>query len=506
MAAFVAMTACGGDSGNSGGDQQDGGTIRPPLPFISSVRVEGRDLPQIRQGIGGEPTNFATEVYLEGALLAGATRVTVGDIEGTIRANTENSLTFRILVPHGARLGLQPVTVTNGRGTGTLAQGITITPITAAPSGLDATGMGTDEKPYRSLSAAMSVAGAGDTILLKNGTYDQQHGDAFATPFEPNVRAGVTIKGEGAGATKLIGTGKVKCNDPTARVGLVLGADTRIESVELSNFCLGVYATTGNATLSAVSVHDNGSDGIQINGSSNVSLDTVDVHGNAATGVSIRDSATASVSGGRIFANGDFGIVSTGSMLTVSKTEIDSHFRDNAPYPPAGTGIRVTSPKFILTGSNIHGNAVGISLEGGSSSATVTDCTLENNYGIFIVGKWSLKVRGTTLRGNTHLYLNELDGTTAVDLGTGIDPGKNTFDIPIAGTAIDNRRRDSLGTKLLAPVYIAGNTWIGTPAPPAGCSTAAYNPPYNGGDPNARYNWYIQTPGICSSTGNVIIN
>lgn len=66
-----------------------------------------------------------------------------------------------------------------------------------ATTGSDATGAGTNGNPYATLFKAVGSASAGDTVHGKAGTYVQ-------SAVQVAVPVGVTIEGEGTGATKII--------------------------------------------------------------------------------------------------------------------------------------------------------------------------------------------------------------------------------------------------------------------------------------------------------------
>src|SRR5205823_6276673 len=125
--------------------------------------------------------------------------------------------------------------VTTAEGTGSFENGVTITPITAGPTGTDTAPdagtafVATDEHPVRSLAKAISLAAPGDTVFLKAGDYNHANGDDFFAPGRPdsNVPAGLTVQGEAG--TKLVGPAAVSCGTAGAAYGLVLAGDTHLE-------------------------------------------------------------------------------------------------------------------------------------------------------------------------------------------------------------------------------------------------------------------------------------
>ena len=509
--AIVAIAACGDSSPQDNATPDGGGPIIPPPPGpqVTGIAVEGG---QSRQGSGAAPTNAPTIVHVTGSKLEGVISVTVGSMRGTIVANTPTQVTFLISVPHGAPLGVQALNLTTPEGSQSFMDGVTVAPITVASTGTDAptdataASVGTDGNPLRSLAKAISLAASGDTILLKDGVYDQAGGDDYVKPGrEPNVPVGLTLRGESAGGAKLVGAGRVQCTDSTAQMGLILAGDTRIENLDLSGFCVAVYARAGTVTLRGLVVHNIGDDGIQASDAANITFDNVDVSDSGGSGAWIDGGATATFINGRFAHNSANGIYAiSANSLTVTGTEFASNgtARDHA-------GIRaefITSPASItITRANFHDNPyTAVLLNNPAASATITNSTFKNNpfLGLNVGGGEStvpVTVRGSVFSGSLNdVYLNG----APVDLGTPTSFGGNTFDTGQNDAAIANDRGSTW-----PPIFLTGNAWtgIGGQQPPTGCTTTDV--------PSAsapRRFWRIATPGSCTSattgTGNVMLN
>jgi len=357
--------ACGSDSSSGGGNPDGGSQIAPePAPSITNVAVDGSAGAQVRQGYGGVPTYAKATIHITGKFLEGAINASVGSIAGEITDSSSTTVTFTVIVPHGAPLGLQPVVVSTPRGSQSFASGVTITPITSSPAGTDGipdagtdagsagtsdaaagTPVGTDESPFRSLAKALSIASAGDTVFLRTGPYSQgTSGDAFASdPQHPNVAQGLTIKGESG--TTLVGGG-------AANYGLVLAGDARIETLDISSFHDGVVApSSGNVTLSYVTSHDNIYEGLTFGGTSNVTLESVVVSGNHGDGVSIVEGASVAFTSGHIYNSAGVGIKSTGSgTIAMTGTEVNNNSQDGIEFTGGPSNVSITS-------ANIHDHA-----------------------------------------------------------------------------------------------------------------------------------------------------
>jgi len=517
---MAAPAACGGDSSDDGThDAGADGSIfgPPPGPQITAIAVDGGN---VRQGSGGAPTNAAAVVHVTGTKLGGATSVVVaGDIQGVIVTNTPTELAFTVNVPHGAPLGVQALAVTTAEGTQSVTNGVTIVPITAAPTGADSVGdthtttAATEGNPVRSLAKAISLAAAGDTILLKNGVYDRSGGDDFAKPDSgPNVPVGLTIRGESIGGVRLVG-GKSQCGEAESRDGLVLAGATQLESLDISGFCVGIQAKVGAAHILDVAVHDNLTDGIQVAGTSEMTFENVDVSKNMS-GVSIADTAKATITNGHVSGNANWGIISSSgnyNSLAVTGTEFSANGTlggDNTFAAIKANTNKATTGIIAIVGANFHDNDVNaVVLQNVGVKATITSSTFKNNHYLALNvggqgGPATVTVRGSTFVGSLNgIYLNG----APVDLGTVASPGGNTFETcsnskDCAAVADD---RDVSP----APVPVHGNTWTGiaNQTPPTGCS--AGDVPYPAA--TQRF-WRIAHPGTCSSsttgTGNVMLN
>ncbi|WP_394829422.1 right-handed parallel beta-helix repeat-containing protein [Pendulispora albinea] len=418
-------------------------------------------------------------------------------------ASTSTELTFTLPVPHGAPIGSQPLNVTTAAGQVTIADAVTITAITAAPSGEDARDVrigstGTDERPLRSLAKAASLARAGDTIFLKDGIYDEAHGETFGAvtnaPFRvtSNVPADVTIKGESVAGTKIMGPG----SKSTGVCGLVPAGNVRIETLDISGFDFGVFLINADGAVKNVSVHA------------------------CTTGLRVEKSATETreikftLDASRVYENTSTGISSSGLPISVADTEID---HNGAGQAGGGPGIEGAGGA-TLTGVNIQDNAGygyrGVQTPSPDTPLVVTNSSFVNNslaaivlLGSSVTGSWSVKIRDSRFIDNNQVVLVNVP-FTQFDLGTENSHGMNQFTIRWNGEGIVNARNAT--SESLPPIRVFGNTWTirgdaGSAIPPSGCSNQ--NSPST---PKPPYHWRIDQPGTCLSTGkhtgNVIVN
>ncbi|WP_394827325.1 right-handed parallel beta-helix repeat-containing protein [Pendulispora albinea] len=481
--------------------QGDGGPdpigLPSALPRLTAVTVDGSAAGKVRQGYG------KVVVRLKGTLLDSITAVTVGKLPGTILDRTPTDASFAVDVPHGAPLGLQVVQLTTASGSRSYPQGVTITPITAGLTGTDTpvdggVPAGTDESPVRSMAKAVSMAAGGDTVFLRAGTYDRANGDNFVTPasggtilVDPNIPAGITLKGEGP-STKLVGPGKIGCSTGAdARIGLVLAENTRLESLSIEQFCVGVVIRVGNAALHGVTVHNHGSIGAVIVNGTSATLDSIDLHSNVSSGV--ETGGPAAFVNGRIWGNGGHGIRSSGSgSISMTGTELD---HNGASGLTAKDGLSPTPTVVTVRGARIHDNRLGgISIDEmrGSAKLIVENTQFDNNkHSLEATGGWEIQIRRSTFRtSEAHLWLY---GASLLDFGTSANRGENIFHI--AGEGFYDMRAASSAS---VPISVYGNEWYGPPRPPDGCSATSPS--------SAPRSWYISNPGTCPATGNVLVN
>ncbi|HWL85127.1 MAG TPA: right-handed parallel beta-helix repeat-containing protein [Polyangiaceae bacterium] len=537
----AAAAACGGGSSGGGGDTSDaGGTVvQEPGPRITGVAVDGSAGAKVRQGYGATPTNTAVTVRVTGDFLDGATGASVGTIAGTITASTRTSATFTILVPHGAPLGVQPVNLSTPRGLQSFAQGVTITPITSAPTGIDeAAGAsertGTDESPFRSLTKALSVAAAQDTILLEDGSYNQDNGEVFplkdpqSQDIPTNIRAGITIKGQSSAAQLVGPVAATECTGSTPWfVGLALAGDATIDTLGIQKFCTGIYATAGNVTVRDVDVHDNSYEGMNVSGTSSVMLDTATIQSNYRGGVSAYGTSTISLDNVSIQSNGPNGgpglSLGEKAVATLTNGHVSANYEGIYLY---GTGaLTVTgtdiynnktggidssssnAPVTITGGAKIHDQPTGVSFDGalvGTAQLSISGATFnDSNIDISVNDACAVKVRGTTFGGATAAaatLIRVADGDGApikLDFGTdaATDRGENYFYVAAGGYGFHDYRQSST-----VYINVYGNHWPKSPAPTAACTDI--NPA------GAPYSWFFEHIGTCNSrpyTGNVLV-
>jgi hypothetical protein len=367
---------------------------------------------QVRQGTG------TVMLDVEGKNLERVTALALGDLAVTVLSGrTSTQLSLSVNVPHGASLGTKPLVLTADGGETTFPAALVVTPLTSGPAGSDAVGVGTSDRPYRTLGKALSLAQAGDTVRLQNGTYSAATGETWpsidAGTGSGEVPAGVTVEGETAAATVLNGPGPT-AGSPNA--GLVFRADGGVAHLTLRGFAAAVYLAAG----------------------------TVVFDGTTATGNRIGlavGGGVARVMGCELTAN-EVGVLVTGTA-SVEVTSSASHdntqdgvrIGDGTPRLQArdfeasgnGRGLAAGSEASLVlerTRAN-HNRDHGLeALQGSTVSLTASDFSENAQAGVWFSGR-SLALHGTSVRANEVFGLY-IEGTPSkIDLGNFVEPGNN---------------------------------------------------------------------------------
>ncbi|MDX2004472.1 MAG: fibronectin type III domain-containing protein [Meiothermus sp.] len=210
-------------------------------PVISSYAISGYGTStQVRQGAGG------IEVTLQGQRLDTLTSARLlGAFDFTILEKTATTARLTGVVPHGLLPGPYALLALSGAGETAVADAIEITKITAAKTSQlnpsDTTGLGTPNRPFLTLTRALSAAGAGDTVLLGVGIY--KDGENWPTSTSaPNVPAGVSLEGQSNDR------GAVLLERPTSqadRVGLKFTGSGSVRNLTVRGFTGGIWLRAG---------------------------------------------------------------------------------------------------------------------------------------------------------------------------------------------------------------------------------------------------------------------
>jgi hypothetical protein len=349
----------------------------------------------------------------------------VGFAPGRERSDTK--LHLAVSVPHGTPPGARAlVTETIGYGAATLLGAIEVTYITSAPAGDDDAGDGTHDAPYRSVTKALSLAAAGDTVWLLDGRYDETTGESW--PHQPwhatfppetlpvaNVPDGVRVRGESETGVVLAGS-FIAGGMP---LGLVFAGSGRAERLTMQDFATAVVAFAGDVSLSRLELLEN-SEGVLVFLDGTVELDTSMVQASYHDGVRVTNDASLRARN-VLFDSNLWALTATGdATVELDDVYVVGSDLDGVRFFDASTGL--------LRSTVVESSALAGVLFGGRD----------------------LVLRESVLRGNGEGGVRVVGDPQVVDLGNLLELGDNVFETNVPYQLIDARaaREDLLGVAI----------------------------------------------------------
>ncbi|TVR89385.1 MAG: DUF1565 domain-containing protein [Trueperaceae bacterium] len=391
-----------------------------PLPSVATVTLLGGDATRsVRQGAG------SVTLRLEGSNLEQVDAASVLGAPAAVGVAGDGRLDVAWSVPHGAPLGPAELRLLaiDGRET-VVADALTVTPITAGPLGDDDTGRGTPAAPVRSMTRALSLAGAGDEVLLLEGSYSAAEGEVWpsytgdAEPellTGPNIPVGVTVRGVGRDAVTLLGPG----NDGVAAnsVALAPAAGADLRDLTVSGFAIGVVALEGSVTIADARVSDVSGSGVAAGDRADVTLEGVMIGPGGSFGlfsyggarITLVDSTVANVTyGATATQSAALNVVrsSVGGLVGIMVLEDASLVLEDAVVE--GVSLMAIAARDRTT----------VELRGG----TVRTAQIGVDFGGRV-----LRVRDSAIVDHREIGLLISGDPAVVDLGTGADPGGNVL-------------------------------------------------------------------------------
>jgi hypothetical protein len=368
---------------------------------------------QVRQGFG--------DVVLEvtGSNFERVTSFSVGDLEASILQQTASRLELKVAVPHAASVGAKNLVLTTEGGNISAEGAVIVTPITAGPLGNDTTGVGTSDKPYRTLKQALSLTQTGDTVKLLNGVYNAASGEQWPsvgggglTPG-PNIPTGIRVEGESLEAI-LEGPGV-----SSSTIALAFAGNGAAANLTVKNFAAGVFITTGDITLSNLRSEAN-EIGLAVGGG-NVTVNGSEFKTNEV-GILAVDEAILTIAGGSSHHNTENGVTVGDGTPTLTTNNFEVHHNSNGIFASSEATL-------ILENSKLYENSQR-GLEA-SEQAKVTLKSSEfynNGMGGLLFGGATLQVRGTNIHDNSSFGVYIEGEPTKIDLGTFTEPGNNKLE------------------------------------------------------------------------------
>ncbi len=378
----------------------------PLAPTILDVSLSDYGLSnQVRQGAG------TIEVAIKGSNLATLVRATLGTYSLKITSKQADGAKLEVSIPHGATLGDLNLTIENDVSSITRNAVLEVTKITTAtkpefnPS--DTEGKGTPNRPFRTVSKALTVATKGDTVLLTAGIY--QAGETWpmvgsGLESATNVADGVTVEGQSSdrGAVLLLGPGNT-----TDAGGLVLTNDAILRNLTLQGFARGVFRQSVYPELSGTIRLENmaifqSAIGLNIVYAANLSIHNSLFSGNGlegagGAGIHLRGVGQVTLSGVTQSNNNQTGMtLDRASDVQAEGLEVKGNKLE---------GIRVQNSQLSLSSSQVIANSgVGILVNNSDAkSFSVAGCSIANNgsHGIdLMVSAGSISIGRSQLFGN----------------------------------------------------------------------------------------------------------
>jgi hypothetical protein len=325
---------------------------------------------------------------------------------------------------------------------------------------------GTENKPFKTLTHALTVAQAGDMVHLAAGVYSKAYnGEQFSAIGAPVlVPAGVTIEGTPADdfTTRLIGEGAnlIAQGD----IGLQFQGDASVKDLILEGFQYGIYATQGKQTLSNLIFIGNNV-GLAMRGSAQTSLvgSSVFVKDTTwgSTGVSAVEQAQLTMDGGTITGytnlSCDTGLTGLNVNNQAQVTLNGITFQDlpgsalylygDSKTTLNNSTISLTNPSGCTPKPNVNAR-IGASLTVNNSSISMSGGS--NTVGVYAYGNGTFAFNNSSIKGHTAAgvqvitwngIVSKLDFASSIISGNkvGIDAsGGATANITISGSSLTN--------------------------------------------------------------------
>lgn len=186
-------------------------------------------------------------------------------------------------------------------------------------NGLDPDQAGISAKTYKTITSALTRAGAGTVIQLAPGNYSSE---SFPIVLKP----GVTLRGDESskGERVVIYGGGDYPSSIFARqnITIVANEDTTIEGVTVTNpkeRGTGIWVESTNPTIKNNTFINNAREGVFVTGTGNPKIENNRFIGNSANGISITKKSQGEVRN-NLFQNNGFGLA-IGNDSTTSLTE-----------------------------------------------------------------------------------------------------------------------------------------------------------------------------------------
>ncbi|HEU5421656.1 MAG TPA: right-handed parallel beta-helix repeat-containing protein, partial [Streptosporangiaceae bacterium] len=341
-------------------------------------------------------------------------------------------------------------------------------------------------QPFCTIAAAAKEAAAGDTVLVRAGTYtgtsvNPANSGTAGGPITFTASPGVTISG-GTRAFALSGRSYIVVS------GFSISG-TSSAGISVSG--------GGNDTISGNTITGTSSYGISVSASSN---DTVSgnnesfaghpVSGQAAAGFYLSGLAGGLIKDNITHDNSAHGIYLTGSSTGVT-VEGNISYHNAYQYQRNANGIDDIAPGNIITGNTTYANEdTGINIYSGGNSALVADNLSYGNgdHGIDDLNVTGGRIIGNTVFGNCTDGINvegtsgnyDVENNISVNNATGAQVNPTPISPGAPANICKNRRTGNIGIYDSAPASTTVNynlVWQGGSGVEYMWAGTAYNSP-----------------------------
>jgi len=272
-------------------------------------------------------------------------------------------------------------------GGGELNPTVYLTTYYVRTNGNDGTGTGSSAAPWLTLSKAMTVAGAGDLVLVGDGTYAENTSASGAWTIAKSVASNLTIQSESRDATKVIITGSSGASNTIFNTGasaFLVFKNLTFGMLAASSYALRFNANCTNLTFRNCIIDANGS-AAALGGISHVSAAAVVASSVAFINCTTTTSGSGGYNGGVFFAPTAAGTAAptfvgctlAGGMV-LQNAGAGGTF-NNCIISGAGRGVRtIAAGTIAITGGSITGGT-NCGIDANGAAITVTNCLITNN-------------------------------------------------------------------------------------------------------------------------------
>lgn len=303
------------------------------------------------------------------------------------------------------------IVVTGDGGTKTASAVVTVGAVSDiiyvdANRGSDASGNGTPDSPYRSITRGCAVAvgaapmsaqnaAATKTVLAAGGLYSADSGEVFPI----TVPAGTILRGAGGLRTVIMGSGAFASpNFGAINLAVRLGNATELGSLKVvaTGGGRGVLVENVVATVTDCTITGCEGDGIDVGGTGELSLLNCTVSDNTGDGIEAADTSRLNLTGNTFSGNGAAGVLVTSTASNLIQAQ---QFVNDAVWSVlTATGLTVQNNTFTdTTGSP---GAIASLL----SATTITSNTITGDFGYGVLSYFGdvSTVSSNVIDGPTH--------------------------------------------------------------------------------------------------------